>query len=232
MHFQSQWPGQALHFPRRAIDDLRAQRVGEVIPPPFSGVNLEGVQPVGNRTEQQPLVAQQSRHLPDAESPRIRIDDVLEHRGALAEIEPGVGKGERLARHNAVKLATIGNAVELRALPRNPHFGRVYIGTDANEVGADQRECNDGASGTASEIEHAAHIGVKITPQTRQQVVQMMIDEAEAVARQNGRQQLFKAPRRSFAHRFDEVRIAGTLGNGTGSFPRACKRRCKGVVHS
>lgn len=153
-------------------------------------------------------MAQQSRHLPDAESPRVRIHHVLEHRGALAEIESAIPKGQRLARCDMVELATIGNAVELRPLPRNLHLGEVDIRADASEIGVDERERDCGASGAAPEIEHATNVGSKVTPDPRQQVLEMMIDDAEAVAIEDGRRQLFEAPRGSRANGLDELSVA------------------------
>jgi hypothetical protein len=103
------------------------------------------------------------------------------------------------------ELATIGNAVQLRALPSNLHFGEVDIRTDASEIGVDQRERDCGPSRAASEIEHTAHVGLKVTPDPRQQVIEMVIDDAQVVAIEDGRRQLFKAPRRGRANELDET---------------------------
>jgi len=79
MKFQSQWSGQSLYFPCRGAYRLRAKQIGKIIPTPFSSVNLEWVYPVGDRTKQQPSLAQQSRHLLHAESPCFFVHHVLQH---------------------------------------------------------------------------------------------------------------------------------------------------------
>ena len=58
-----------------------------------------------------------------------------------------------------MELAAIGHAVELGALPGNSHLLGVDVGTDANDVGADQSESDCGSSGTTAEIKHTAHLG-------------------------------------------------------------------------
>src|SRR5438552_2904096 len=149
--------GQSLHLPRGGPHHLRMQESGEVIPSPFARMDFNRVQPVGHGTEQQALRTQQTRHLTDTELADLSIDDILQDRGALAEVERTASKGLRLPRGDNVKLAAIGDTVKTGAFPRHGHFAGIESRTNAGDTGVHQSKSDGRPYGTAARINNPAH---------------------------------------------------------------------------
>src|SRR5436305_509623 len=98
-------------------------------------MDLERIQPIGNRNEKKSSRSDQPNHLADAEAPGCGVHHVLQHRRALAKIEESIVERQWLVRRYVPELATIRDAIEPSPFAGNLHLLGVHVGPMARHVG-------------------------------------------------------------------------------------------------